>query len=175
MPADTLFLIALPAFAAFIALPALLALRRRRATREASDVAVALAEFAAAARRDLAQTDRCQPLGADLAARAQRLRFPEFASLQLVQDLPRAPQELLADTAQRLALRLRRRIAFERKMLARTASGRRRGALAAIIPPLALLVLQAFGLSIPAAMLAFVICLEALGCWLLWQLARVTI
>lgn len=175
MPADTLLLIALPAFAGFIALPAFIALCRRRATREASEVAVALAEFAAAARRDLEQTDRCQPLAAHWSARAQRLRFPEFASLQLVQDLPRAPPELLADTAQRLALRLKRRIAFERKMLARTASGRRRGALAAIIPPFALLVLQAFGLSIPGAMLAFVICVEAFGCWLLWQLARVSI
>jgi hypothetical protein len=107
--------------------------------------------------------------------RAQRLRFPEFAALQLLQDLPRAPPELLADTAQRLALRLKRRIAFERKMLARTASGRRRGALAAIIPPLALLVLHAFGLAIPIGMLVFVICLEAFGCWLLWQLARVAL
>ena len=175
MLADTLLLAAMPAIAGLIALPAIVALCRRHATREASEVAVALAEFAAASRRALARCDRCEPLDAHLSARAQRLRVPEFASLQLVQDLPQAPPELLADTAQRLALRLKRRIAFERKMLARTASGRRRGALAAIIPPLLLLVLHACGLVVPAGLLAFVIGLEAFGCWLLWRLARVGI
>ncbi len=175
MLADTLLLAALPVIAAFIALPAIIALCRRRATREASEVAVALAEFAAASRLDPERSDRRLKLDADLSARAQRLRVPEFASLQLVQDLPKAPAELLADTAQRLALRLKRRIAFERKMLARTASGRRRGALAAIIPPLLLLVLHACGLVVPAGLLAFVIGLEAFGCWLLWRLARVGI
>lgn len=175
MAADTLLLAALPAIAGFIALPAFAALCRRRATREASQVAAALAEFAVAARRDLKRTQRCQPLDADLSARVQRLRVPEIASLQLVQDLPQARPDLLADTAQRLALRLKRRIAFERKMLARTASGRRRGAVAAIIPPLLLLVLHAFGWSVPFVMLAFVTGFEAFGCWLLWRLARVGI
>ena len=88
MAADTLLLAALPAIAGFIALPAFAALCRRRATREASQVAAALAEFAAAARRDLKRTQRCQPLDADLSARVQRLRVPEFVSLQLVHDLP---------------------------------------------------------------------------------------
>jgi hypothetical protein len=175
MAADTLLLASLPAIAGFVALPAFAALCRRRATREASQVATALAEFAAAARRDLKRTQRCQPLDADLSARVQRLRVPEFASLQLVQDLPQARPELLADTAQRLALRLKRRIAFERKMLARTASGRRRGACAAIVPPLLLLALHVCGVSVPLATLALVTCLEAFGCWLLWRLARVGI
>jgi hypothetical protein len=174
MAADTLLLTVLPVIAGFIALPAFAALCRRRATREASLVAAALAEFAAATRRDLKRTARCQPLDAELCARVQRLRVPEFAGLQLVQDLPERP-ELVADTAHRLALRLKRRIAFERKMLARTASGRRRGAVAAMIPPLLLLLLHALGLPIPSLMLAFVTGFEAFGCWLLWQLARVGI
>ena len=173
MPADTLLLAALPAIAGFIALPAFLALCRRRATREASQVAAALTEFAAASRRDLKHSHQSQPFDAELCARVQRLRVPEFVSLQLAQELPRARPELLADTAQRLALRLKRRIAFERKMLARTASGRRRGAFAAIVPPVLLLVLHAFGLTVPSVLLAFVICFEAFGCWLLWRLARV--
>ena len=175
MPADTQLLAALPAIAGFIALPAFGALCRRRATREASEVAVALADFAAAARRTLERTRRCPPLDAELSARAQRLRVPEFASLQLAQDLPQARPELVVDAAQRLALRLKRRIAFERKMLARTASGRRRGAVAAIIPPSILLGLQAFGWPVPGTLLVFVTALEAFGCWLLWRLARVGI
>jgi hypothetical protein len=175
MRADTLLLAALPAIAGFIALPAFAALCRRRATREASEVAVALAEIAAASRRDPERGDPCALLDANLNARMQRLRVPELASLQLVQELAQARPELVADTAHRLALRLKRRIAFERKMLARTASGRRRGALAAIVPPLLLLVLNAFGIAAPLEMLTFVICLEAFGCWLLWRLARVSI
>ena len=171
MPADSLLLAALPAIAGFIALPAFLALCRRRATREASQVAAALTEFAAASRRALTRSHQSQPLEAELSARVQRLRIPEFASLQLAQELPRP--ELLADTAQRLALRLKRRIAFERKMLARTASGRRRGAFAAIVPPVLLVILHAFGLTVPFVMLAFVVSFEAFGCWLLWRLARV--
>lgn len=175
MPADTLLLAALPAIAGFIALPAFLALCRRRATREASAVAVALAEFAAAIRRDLARAKPHAPLEADLSARAQRLRVPEFASLLLAQELPQSNPELLADTAQRLALRLKRRIAFERKMLARTASGRRRGAVASAIPPLVLLLLHAVGFEVSPATWVFVLCIEAFGCWLLWHLARVEI
>jgi len=175
MPADAWLLGAMPGIAAFIALPAIVAAWRRRATREASEVAVALAEFAVAARRDLERTRRCPPLDGELVARIRRLRVSEFVSLQLVGDLPQAPPELLADTAQRLALRLKRRIAFERKMLARTASGRRRGAVAAAIPPLVLLALAGLGIVIPVAALVFVICAEAVGCWLLWRLARVEI
>jgi len=174
MLADPLLLAALPAIAGFIALPAFIAWCRRRATREASEVAAALADFANALRRKPG-AQCAQTLDAELGARVQRLCVPEFASLQLAQDLPRARPDLLADTAQRLALRLKRRIAFERKMLARTASGRRRGAVAAAIPPLALLSLRASGFAVPPATLAVVLCIEAFGCWLLWRLARVGI
>jgi hypothetical protein len=172
---DALLIAAFPAIAGFIALPAFVALCQRRTMREASEVAAALAEFAAAARRDAIRTKSRQPLDASLAARTQRLGVPEFASLQLARDLPHAPPELLADTAQRLALRLKRRIAFERKMLARTASGRRRGAVAAAIAPLALWLLHAGGFAMPLGALVFVLCIEACGCWLLWHLARVGI
>jgi hypothetical protein len=95
--------------------------------------------------------------------------------LLLAHELPRPSPELLADTAQRLALRLKRRVAFERKMLARTASGRRRGAVAASMPPLMLVVLHAGGIQIPLAALLFVVAIEACGCWLLWRVARVEI
>jgi Flp pilus assembly protein TadB len=172
---DAPLLAALPAIAAFIALPGVMAWWRRRATREASEVAVALTEFATALRRDVGKASCCPPFDAGLAARLDRLRVPESASLQFVQELPDAHGSLLADTAQRLALRLRRRIAFERKMLARTASGRRRGAVAAAMPPLVLLMLEAFGVVVPGATLEFVVCIEAFGCWLLWRLARVGI
>jgi len=174
MPADTPLLAALPVIAGFIALPAFVALVRRRATREASEVAAALAEFASTLRRGRAGSG-VHPLDADLCARAQRLRVPEFASLQLAQELPQVRAEMLADTAQRLALRLKRRVAFERKMLARTASGRRRGALAASVPPVALAAFHAGGMEIPLAALLFVIAIEACGCWLLWRVARVEI
>lgn len=175
MLADVWLLAVLPAIAAFIALPAFIALYRRRATREASQVAVALAEFANAVRRDFQRAKPHAPLDADLSARAQRLHVPEFASLLLAQELPQASPELLADTAQRLALRLKRRIAFERKMLARTASGRRRGAVAAALPPLVLLLMHAAGFAVSSSAWVFVLCVEAFGCWLLWHLARVEI
>ena len=175
MLADTLLLAALPAIAGFIALPAFIAVCQRRTTREVSEVAAALAEFAASTRRDALRAQGCQALDASLSARARRLRVPEFACLQLVQELPHARPELLADTAQRLALRLKRRIAFERKMLARTASGRRRGAIAAAIAPLVLLLLHVGGFAMPLGALIFVFCIEACGCWLLWHLARVGI
>lgn len=173
MLADALLLGALPAIAGFIALPAFIAVCQRRNVRETSEVASALAEFAAAVRQDMGGASRSQALDAGLSARARRLRVPEFAELQLVQDLPHARPEMLADTAQRLALRLKRRIAFERKMLARTASGRRRGAVAAAIAPLVLLSLHAGGFPMPLGALLFVLGVEAVGCWLLWRLARV--
>jgi hypothetical protein len=87
----------------------------------------------------------------------------------------RGDVELLADAAQRLALRLRRRVAFERKMLARTAPGLRRGALAACLPPLALCVLMSAGVTIPWTAQTLLFAVEALGCALLWRLARVEI
>jgi len=139
--------------------------------REASDVACALGALALAARKSPA----CPPLDASLRERAERLGAPEFTWLLLAHELPQAGPDLLADTAQRFALRLKRRVAFERKMLARTASGRRRGAVGAAIPPLALVALHAGGIQMPLAALLFVVAIEACGCWLLWRVARVEI
>ena len=154
-----------------IALPALCAQARRRASRDASEVATQLIEYAANVR----DTARCLPLDAAWRGRMEQLRIPEFVSFLLAQELARPDPALLADTAQRLALRLKRRVAFERKMLARTASGRRRGALAAAVPPLVLLVLGMAGQRLPTGALAVLLCLEAFGCWLLWRVARVEI
>jgi hypothetical protein len=168
---DAALLASLLAFATLIALPALAAASRRRAMCEASEVAGALAALAARVRKGAV----CPPLDATLWWRAQRLRAPEFTWLLLAHELPQGRPELLADTAQRLALRLKRRVAFERKMLARTASGRRRGAVAASVPPLALIALHAGGSPIPLAALLFVIAIEACGCWMLWRVARVEI
>jgi hypothetical protein len=175
MLADTTLLVAYPVIAGFIALPAFIALVQRRAMREASEVASALAEFAAGVRCGIDRTGSATPLDGALCARAERLGMPEFASMRLAQDFFESHPLLLADTAQRLALRLKRRIAFERKMLARTASGRRRGAVAAAIAPLVLLSLHAAGFALPLEALGFVLCVEGGGCWLLWRLARVGI
>jgi len=175
MQSDIVLLATLAAIAGFIALPALIAAYRRRVVREASEVATGLADFAYATRQQIGAGSTCAPLDAGLCSRAEHLRIPEFASLLLVQELPQPHPELLADTAQRLALRLKRRVAFERKMLARTASGRRRGAVAAAIPPLVLLLLRAAGVGVPAMALAVLLCIEGCGCWLLWRVARVEI
>jgi hypothetical protein len=157
--------------AGLIALPALCAQARRRASRDASEVAVHLLEFAASVR----DTARCLPLDAAWLARAQQLHMPEFVSFLLAQELARPDPELLADTAQRLALRLKRRVAFERKMLARTASGRRRGALAAAVPPVVMVGMALAGQQLPLGALTVLLALEGLGCWLLWRVARVEI
>jgi hypothetical protein len=175
MQADTMLLAALPAIAGFIALPAFIALCRRRATHEASAVAAALVEFAAAVRRGSGTRASDHELDPALAARVERLGIPELVTLRLAQELPHARADLLADTAQRLALRLKRRIAFERKMLARTASGRRRGALVSAIAPVVLLAIHALGFVMPVGALVSVVCLEACGCFLLWRLTRVGI
>ena len=139
--------------------------------REASEVAAALSTLAV----DTRKCAVCPPLDASLWRRAEHLRAPEFSVLLLAHELPQPRPELLADTAQRLALRLKRRVAFERKMLARTASGRRRGAVAASLPPLALIVLHAGGIQMPLPALLLVVTIEACGCWLLWRVARVEI
>jgi Flp pilus assembly protein TadB len=173
--ADGPLLAGLAGIAGFIALPAVIAMHRRRISREASEVATALAEFA----RDVRRSAHRQPLDESLRTRAERLRVPELASLLLAQELPQEVNntraELVADSAQRLALRLKRRVAFERKMLARTASGRRRGAIAAAIPPLVLLLLRAAQIEVPMGALWSLLLVEGFGCWLLWRLARVEI
>jgi hypothetical protein len=155
----------------FIALPALAATGRRRRSRASSAVAVELTEYAAAVRL----AGRCLPLDDALRIRLTRLRLAEAMSLQLAQELERGGPAMLADVAQRLATRLRRRVAFERKMLARTAPGLRRGAFAASLPPALVLILHSVGLEIPTSTQLALLGAEALGCVLLWRVARVDI
>jgi hypothetical protein len=171
MSSDVFLFASMLAFAALVALPAIAAARRRHAMCEASEVAGMLAAMA----REVRRRAPCPSPEAPLWRRAQRLNAPEFPALLLAQELAAPGDELLADTAQRFATRLKRRVAFERKMLARTASGRRRGAIAASVPPLALLALRAGGIEVPIAALLFVVAVEGCGCWLLWRLARVEI
>jgi hypothetical protein len=170
---DLLPFVALAAIAALIAWPAFDAWRRRVLSREASAIAVELQAYASAVRA----AQGCLPLDATLRMRVTALRrdVPEIVGFLLTQDLSRLSADALADAAQRLSLRLRRRVAFERKMLARTASGLKRGAVAAAIPPVLLLVFAAAGVVLPASGLLALLTLEALGCWLLWRLARVDI
>jgi hypothetical protein len=103
------------------------------------------------------------------------LGLPEWSSFDLAQSLPQATPQLVADATERFALRVRRRVAFERKMLARTASGRRRGAVAAALPGGLLLMLGMLGVDVAAPALAVLLGLEVGGCWLLWRVARVDI
>jgi Flp pilus assembly protein TadB len=169
MSTDLTLLVALPMLAFVLAWPALLAAWRRRANRIASDVATALEDFAAAVRRAPAGVE----IDAELAARMARLRMPELGAFRLAPLLPNATPALVADAAARLALRLRRRIAFERKMLARTASGRRRGAVAGALPPLVLLLLVLTGAELPSMALLLLVAVQGLGCWLQARIARV--
>jgi len=164
-------IVQLPAYlvlAVLIALPSIAALRGRRHCRVQSEFATELARFAAAVRRER----RCLPLDDVLLARARDLGMPELIVFEYLREIARPDPGLLADTAQRLALRLKRRVAFTRKMLARTASGRRRAALVATIPACVLLILAAWGVAIPANAIVLLLLLEALGCWLLWYLVR---
>lgn len=164
-------LAAMPLLALFITWPALDAWRRRRRSQSISVIATALAEYASAVRRE----GRCLPLDEPLRSRLIELRLGEITALELARDMPRADAALLADTAQRLATRLRRRVAFERKMLARTAPGRRRGAIAASLPALVMLTLIALGWHLPGSAVAAVLAVEGLGCLLLWRLSHVEI
>jgi hypothetical protein len=156
--------------AGVLAWPALLARWRRGVNREASDVASALEAFAASSYR----ATRCPEIDAALAVRIVRLRMPELGAFRLAPNLPNATPVLVGDAAARLALRLRRRISFERKMLARTASGRRRGAIAGALPPLVLLALASTGAEFPVAALLLLAFAQGLGCWLQARIARVT-
>lgn len=158
---------ALALLAGVLAGPALVAWQRRRASAAASAVALELLEFA----RRLRQENRCIPLDVNLAARIERLRLPELGAFRLAPNLPNATAGIVADAALRLALRLRRRVAFERKMLARTASGRRRGAIAGALPPLALLILVVAGAELPVSALVFLVLAEGIGWWLLARIA----
>ncbi len=159
------------ALGTLIALPSLAAFHSRRRSRECSEFANQLGEFAAAVRRE----QRSLVIDEAVLARARRLGVPELVSFEYLRGLARPDPALLADAAQRLALRLKRRVAFARKMLARTASGRRRAALAASAPAAFLLVLGIAGVSVTAPALAVLLLLEAIGCALLWYLARVEV
>jgi Flp pilus assembly protein TadB len=156
---------------ALMALPALEAAWRRRRSRQSSALATALVEFAATVRRE----QSCRPLDAQWLAQARRLAMPELVSFELAQQLARPDPALLAESAQRLALRLKRRVAFERKMLARTAPGRRRAAVVAAAPIVILFALSIAGQAIPIAGLLLLLGFEALGCWLLWRVSRVQV
>jgi hypothetical protein len=169
MPGDTAMLAAIALLAIVLAWPALVAWQRRRQSAEASAVAAALAAFADELRRENA----CRPPDPALLHRVDRLRLPELGAFHLAPNLPNTSPELVADAAMRLALRLKRRVAFERKMLARTAAGRRRGAVAGSLPPVVLLALALAGVELPPGALVFVSCAEGLGCWLLARFATV--
>ena len=161
-------LIAIAMFAGVLAWPALLAWWRREGSREASEVAAALEKYAADTR-----ASRCLAMDDALARRVARLRLPELGSFQLAPTLPNATPGLVADAAGRLALRLRRRTAFERKMLARTAPGRRRAAIAGALPPAVLLALAGAGVEVPLPALLLLVCAQCLGCWLQARIAHV--
>ena len=168
---DIALLPALPLLAFFIAMPAAGALRRRHRSRLGSEVAADLVAFADRLQRE----QRCLALDDALSDRLRRLQLRDVASLQLAIDLHRGDAQPIAAAAQRLALRLRRRVAFERKMLARTAPGLRRGAIAATLPPVAVLALSLAGLAVPLATQCLLLAAEVLGCVLLSHWARVEI
>jgi hypothetical protein len=171
MPTEIAPLMAGLLLASLVAVPALLARQRARVSREWSEVALALAGFAEEARR----RRHAIALDETLSRRLRALSIPELPSFELVCSLAQAEPALLANAAERLSLRLRRRAAFERKMLARTAPGRRRGALAAAAPALLLLFAHGGGVALPMAALALLVVLELLGCWMLWRVARVDV
>jgi hypothetical protein len=163
----------LPATALLVAFPAIVAWRRRAQSRDDSEVALALQSFALALRRG-AVAGKSDP---ELVARVAELaeRVPESRAFLFALDLARLDPAMLADAAQRLGLRLRRRVAFERKMLARTRSGLRRAAVAAALPALLWAGLLALGLRVPDATLLFVLLVESVGCYLLWRITRAAV
>ncbi len=165
--------VALVAVAALIGLPAIGAWRRREVSREASRVAEELQAFAFTVR----ETGRREPPPPHLVGQLERLRsgVREIIGFLVTQQLAQLTPESQADAAQRLALRLKRRVAFERKMLARTAAGLKRGAAAAALPPLVVLTMTACGAQLPLSALVMLFALEALGCWLLWRTVRVEV
>jgi len=171
MSAEIALVVACLMLASLVALPAWLARQRAHTSREWSEVAAALAAFAAQVRT----AQRVLAFDENLSRRLRALSIPELASFELVCALRHTDPEMLASTAERLSLRLRRRAAFERKMLARTASGRRRGAIAAAAPAVAMLLARGGGVALPITALALLVGLEALGCWMLWRVARVDV
>jgi Flp pilus assembly protein TadB len=169
MTTDLTPLTAVLMLAFVLAWPALLAAWRRGVNREASEAAGALEAFAAEARR----ATQCLEIDPALAARLARLCMPELGAFRLVPVLPNATPQLVSEAAARLALRLRRRIAFERKMLARTAPGRRRAAIAGALPSVVLLALLSTGAEFPLGALLLLAFAQGVGCWLQARIARV--
>jgi len=164
---------ALCAIAMLVAFPAMAAWRRGARSREDSEIALALQALARELRREAATAPDPELL-ARVAGLTQRV--PESRAFLFAAELTRLTPPLLADAAQRLGLRLRRRVAFERKMLARTRSGLRRGAVAAAIPvALAVGRLAAFDVRLPTASLVFLLLLEGLGCFMLWRITRAAV
>ncbi len=154
-----------------MALPSWAALQRRNRSRESSAVASALVDFA----RELRSGHVNLRLDAELLARTRRLRIPEMVSFDFARELPCPQPELLAAAVHRLALRLKRRVAFERKMLARTAPGRRRALVAAAACITAIVGLQVWDLIPPTLLLLMTSALAALGSALCWRVSRVDI
>jgi hypothetical protein len=171
MSPDYLPLGACAAIAVVMALPSWAALQRRNRSRESSAVASSLSAFAAEVRR----RQVCLAVDGELLARARRLRIPEMASFEYARELPSPQPELLAAAVHRLALRLKRRVAFERKMLARTAPGRQRALVAAASCIAAIEILQVTDLLPPAVLLAAVPALIAVGSALCWRVSRVEV
>ena len=155
-----------------VALPAVFAWRRRAQSREDSELALELQAFALAVRREAIAGP--EP---ELLARVARLsrRVPDTRAFLFALELTHLTPSLLADTAQRLGLRLRRRVAFERKMLARTRSGLRRAAVAAALPVVLAASFDPLGLHLPGVTVAFLLFLEMLGCYLLWRITRTAV
>jgi hypothetical protein len=147
---------------ALVTLPMIQALRRRHTSRESSALASALVETAGV-------------VDEELLARLRRLALPETIPFEFARQFGPADPALLAQAAHRLALRLKRRVAFERKMLARTAPGRRRGAIAAAAPGATMLGLRLADVMLPLPAMAVLIAVEVFGCWLLWRVARVEV
>ena len=165
--------VALLAVSTLVGLPALGAWRRRALSREASRVAEELQAFAFVVRRE----GKREALSEDLSRHLDALRsdVPEIVGFLLTQQLSHLSPDSQADAAQRLALRLKRRVAFERKMLARTASGLKRGAAAAAVPPVVVLTMAGWGAQPPVLALAVLFALEMLGCWLIWRTVRIEV
>lgn len=171
MSTDHASLVAVLVLAMVLAWPAVFAAWRRHVNRGASEVAAALEAFADRSRL----SDMLVEVDAALAQRIARLRLPEYNAFEVAPRLPNATPALVAAAAARLALRLRRRIAFERKMLARTASGRRRGAIGGALPPLVLLGFAGSGADLPGLVLLLLIGALGLGSWLQVRIAKVAI
>ncbi|HKU89587.1 MAG TPA: hypothetical protein VJP84_07320 [Steroidobacteraceae bacterium] len=162
MDPDVALALACLVITALVALPALQAVRRRRASRESSAMAATLVE-------------RAGVVDEEFLARLRRLDIPDSIPFEFARQFGVADPALLAGAAHRLALRLKRRVAFERKMLARTASGRRRGAIAAAAPGATMLGLRLADVVLPLPLMALLLAVEAFGCWLLWRVARVEV